>query len=78
MSWFSVDSSVQGLSWAIYCVVSSAYRRRKDVPAEYYKKFPTIFWSLIFHSSPLGLDDDDDDDDDDDELYSCVDVFSWR
>ena len=21
---------------------------------------------------------DDDDDDDDDELYSCVDVFSWR
>ena len=23
-------------------------------------------------------DDDDDDDDDDDELYSCVDVFSWR
>ena len=23
-------------------------------------------------------DNDDDDDDDDDELYSCVDVFSWR
>ena len=27
---------------------------------------------------PSQLNDDDDDDDDDDELYSCVDVFSWR
>ena len=34
LSIFSVDSSVQGLSWAIYCVVSSAYRRREEDPAE--------------------------------------------
>ena len=40
---FSVDSSVPGLSKVIYCVVSSAYRRREEDPAESLISFTKIF-----------------------------------
>ena len=41
------------------------------------ERWNSEMWFALLYKS-ITERDDDDDDDDDDELYSCVDLFSWR